>query len=147
MDHRAGDRGGWRHELDLGHGPPPAAYPESHEGLRDLWQAFHVAQEMGTGVGGCEILQRPMPTHAEPYKARLVRLILGDQLVHDHPWFAQADDEVLHVMMEVRQETDAVVQHVQKILGFFAAMRRFADHLRAKGHRVLYLTLDDPSNL
>lgn len=115
--------------------------------MRDLRKAFPVAEEMGEGVGGSEILQRPMPTHTEPREARLVRLILGDQLVHNHPWFEHADDDVLHVMMEVRQETDVVVHHVQKVLGFFAAMRRFAERLRAKGHRVLYLTLDDPSNL
>ncbi|HRP00844.1 MAG TPA: cryptochrome/photolyase family protein, partial [Flavobacteriales bacterium] len=87
-----------------------------------------------------------MPTRTEPQKARVVRLVLGDQLVHDHPWWHRVDPDVLHVLMEVRQETDYAWHHIQKVLGFFGAMRRFAEHLRAQGHRVHYLTLDDPAN-
>jgi deoxyribodipyrimidine photolyase-related protein len=78
--------------------------------------------------------------------ARTLRLILGDQLNHHHAWFEQIDDRVIYVLMEVRQETDDVVHHIQKILAFFAAMRAFADALRQKGHRVIYLHLDDPEN-
>ena len=48
--------------------------------------------------------------------------------------------------MEVGQETDYVLHHEQKILAIFAAMRDFARHLRAAGHRVSYVALDDPSN-
>lgn len=87
-----------------------------------------------------------MPPRTEPHKARVVRLILGDQLVHDHPWWQRVEPEVLYVLMEVRQETDYAWHHIQKVLGFFEAMRRFAAHLRAQGHRVHYLTLDDPAN-
>ncbi|MFM7628345.1 MAG: cryptochrome/photolyase family protein, partial [Algoriphagus sp.] len=50
------------------------------------------------------------------------------------------------VMMEMRQETDYVVHHVQKIVGFFLAMRQFARELTAQGHRVIYYELDDPEN-
>jgi deoxyribodipyrimidine photolyase-related protein len=77
-----------------------------------------------------------------------LRLILGDQLNAQHSWFHQpkADPGVLYVMMEVRSETDYVCHHVQKVLGFFAAMRGFAAGLTAQGHTVQYLTLDDPAN-
>jgi deoxyribodipyrimidine photolyase-related protein len=49
--------------------------------------------------------------------------------------------------MEVRQETDYTRHHVQKIIAFFAAMRSFASLLRARGHRVEYIRLEDPANL
>jgi hypothetical protein len=48
--------------------------------------------------------------------------------------------------MEVRQETDAVKLHIQKVAGFFSAMRHFAAELIRNGHRVVYLRLDDPNN-
>ena len=76
----------------------------------------------------------------------ILRLILGDQLNLNHSWFKKTDEDVLYVMMEVRQETDYVKHHVQKILAFFAAMRDFAAQLKKKGHHLLYLTLDDPQN-
>jgi deoxyribodipyrimidine photolyase-related protein len=76
-----------------------------------------------------------------------LRLVLGDQLDPRHPWFDTVSPDVLHVLMDVRQETDYVLHHAQKILAIFAAMRRFADRLRAAGHRVAYLRIDDPDNL
>lgn len=79
-------------------------------------------------------------------KDKIVRLILGDQLNIGHSWFRQVDARVLYVMMEVRSETDYVIHHVQKVLAFFSAMRRFAGEMRSAGHRVHYLTLDHPSN-
>lgn len=75
-----------------------------------------------------------------------LRLLLGDQLNPGHPWFASTHEEVVYVLMEIRQETDYVLHHAQKILAIFAAMRRFADQLRAAGHRVHYLAIDDPDN-
>jgi deoxyribodipyrimidine photolyase-related protein len=75
-----------------------------------------------------------------------LRLILGDQLNPDHSWFSRRDDDVHYVMMEVRQETDYVLHHAQKIIAIFAAMRRFADALRKTGHRVHYLSIDDEQN-
>jgi deoxyribodipyrimidine photolyase-related protein len=75
-----------------------------------------------------------------------LRLILGDQLNERHPWFAKKNDDVLYVMMEVRQETDYVKHHIQKVAAFFAAMRAFANQLEKKGHRVVYLKLDDGDN-
>jgi deoxyribodipyrimidine photolyase-related protein len=78
--------------------------------------------------------------------AACLRLVLGDQLNPDHPWFAEQRDDVVYVLMEIRQETDYVLHHAQKILAIFAAMRRFASQLRDAGHRVCYLAIDDPLN-
>lgn len=78
--------------------------------------------------------------------AHTIRLILGDQLNPRHHWFEQQDPGVLYVLMEVRQETDYVLHHAQKIIAIFAAMRAFADNLRQQGHRVHYVTLNDPAN-
>lgn len=77
----------------------------------------------------------------------MLRLLLGDQLNPRHSWFEAVDPNVLHVLMEVRQETDYVLHHAQKILGIFAAMRDFARQLQSAGHRVCYLAIDDPYNL
>ena len=78
--------------------------------------------------------------------AATLRLILGDQLNPQHSWFAQPQPHVVVVLMEVRQETDYVRHHAQKVLGIFAAMRQFAQHLQAQGHRVHYIAIDDPAN-
>ena len=76
----------------------------------------------------------------------MLRLLLGDQLNPEHSWFAASDPDVLYVLMEVRQETDYVLHHAQKILAIFAAMRDFARGLEAAGHRVRYLAIDDAAN-
>ncbi len=75
-----------------------------------------------------------------------LRLVLGDQLNPLHHWFREADPSVIYLLMEVRAETDYVLHHAQKVLGIFAAMRDFARQLKAAGHRVRYVTIDDPSN-
>ncbi|MCQ0033415.1 cryptochrome/photolyase family protein [Burkholderia glumae] len=75
-----------------------------------------------------------------------LRLILGDQLDPNHPWFAEVHADTSYVLMEVRQETDYTLHHAQKILAIFAAMRRFGERLRDAGHRVHYLEIDDPRN-
>lgn len=75
-----------------------------------------------------------------------LRLILGDQLNPEHSWFSAHDDNAVYVLMEVRQETDYVRHHAQKIIAIFAAMRDFARQLRLSGHRVHYLGIDDPAN-
>jgi deoxyribodipyrimidine photolyase-related protein len=75
-----------------------------------------------------------------------LRLILGDQLNPQHSWLSTQDSTVVYVLMEVRQETDHVLHHAQKILAIFAAMRDFARQLKAAGHRVHYLAIDDPAN-
>ncbi len=75
-----------------------------------------------------------------------LRLILGDQLNPQHSWFSAIDEHVVYVLMEIRQETDYVLHHAQKIIAIFAAMRDFARQLRGVGHRVHYLSIDDPAN-
>ncbi len=76
----------------------------------------------------------------------ILRLILGDQLNHNHSWYNEKSDNVLYVMMEMRQETDYVRHHIQKILGFFAAMREFSRNLDNQSFKTLYLRLDDSRN-
>ncbi|MEE4265702.1 MAG: cryptochrome/photolyase family protein, partial [Desulfobacteraceae bacterium] len=80
-------------------------------------------------------------------KPKILRLILGDQLDELHSWFKKPDSEVTYVMMEIRQETDYVKHHIQKVAAFFMAMRAFSDRLKELGHRVIYLRLDDRQNL
>lgn len=76
-----------------------------------------------------------------------LRLILGDQLNSHHSWFSSVDDTVTYVMMEVRTETDYTQHHIQKVVGFFCAMRQFAAALQSKNHNVIYLHLTDELNL
>lgn len=79
-------------------------------------------------------------------KYKVLRLLLGDQLNHQHSWFTHPDPSVLIVVMEIRTETDYVWHHIQKACAFFAAMEGFADELNTAGHDTLYLKLDDPAN-
>ncbi len=65
-----------------------------------------------------------MPQQQEPGEAHVVRLVLGDQLNDVHSWYGAPQADVLHVLMEVRQETDHAWHHIQKVLGFFGAMRQ-----------------------
>jgi deoxyribodipyrimidine photolyase-related protein len=79
--------------------------------------------------------------------SKKVRLILGDQLNSNHSWFKTPDDSVTYVLMEIRTETDYALHHIQKIVGFFAAMQAFALDLKQKNHQVIYFHLNDSSNL
>ncbi|MHA7129435.1 cryptochrome/photolyase family protein [Algoriphagus namhaensis] len=78
--------------------------------------------------------------------AKTLRLILGDQLNLQHSWYEEKDTEVTYLMMEMRQETDYVKHHIQKVVGFFHAMRNFAKEVRAKGHDLIYLKISDEQN-
>jgi deoxyribodipyrimidine photolyase-related protein len=80
-------------------------------------------------------------------KENTLRLILGDQLNPLHSWFTAVDDSVIYVLMELRQETDYVLHHAQKIIAIFAGMRDFAAQIEAAGHRVHYVQIDDAANL
>ena len=73
----------------------------------------------------------------------ILRLILGDQLSHYHSWFKEVRDDVVYLMAEVQSEASYVRHHIQKVLGFFQAMRIFAEELEQKGHRIIYVKLDD----
>jgi deoxyribodipyrimidine photolyase-related protein len=77
---------------------------------------------------------------------KTLRLILGDQLNIRHSWFRENNDQVIYLMAELGQEATYVRHHIQKVAGFFSAMRTFAHELREQGHKVIYYTLDAPEN-
>jgi len=54
-----------------------------------------------------------------------LRLILGDQLNINHSWFKKADPNVVYCLFEMRQETDYVKHHIQKVAGFFFSDEKF----------------------
>lgn len=77
----------------------------------------------------------------------ILRLILADQLSESIPSledFDKADNTIL--FCEVMEEASYVPHHPKKIAFLFSAMRHFAEALEAKGMRVRYIKLDDPSN-
>ena len=77
---------------------------------------------------------------------RLV-LILGDQLSPGMAALRAADKaRDVVVMAEVADEARYVPHHPKKIAFIFAAMRHFAEELRAAGWTVAYTRLDDPGN-
>lgn len=78
---------------------------------------------------------------------KTLRLILGDQLNINHSWFQTNDDSITYVIMEIRSETDYATHHIQKIAGFFSAMRNFASELKEKKHNSIYFHLNDTNNL
>ena len=72
-------------------------------------------------------------------------VLLGDQLSPSLLRFA--DRKTDHIMMaEVVSEATYVAHHKKKIAYHFAAMRHFADELRADGWKVLYRKIDDADN-
>jgi len=75
-----------------------------------------------------------------------LRLILGDQLNSQHSWFSETDKEVTYCLFEMRQETDYVTHHVQKVVGYFTAMRNFAAELKKANHSVVYFHINDTKN-
>jgi deoxyribodipyrimidine photolyase-related protein len=79
--------------------------------------------------------------------SKTLRLILGDQLNSNHSWYSKMDSSVIYVMMEVRTETDYAQHHIQKVVGFFSAMRFFAESLKSAKHHVIYIGLNDVNNL
>jgi len=78
---------------------------------------------------------------------KTLRLILGDQLNINHSWFQTVDESVTYVLMEIRSETDYAQHHIQKVIGFFAAMQNFATELKQMHHNVIYYALNDENNL
>ncbi len=77
---------------------------------------------------------------------KVLRLILGDQLNRQHSWYKMVDETVTYVMMELRTETDYATHHIQKVTGFFAAMRAFARELKDQKHNVIYITITESNN-
>lgn len=85
----------------------------------------------------------PILKHA---KMKILRLILGDQLNQKHSWFDSVDEDVTYLMAEMRQETDYVKHHIQKVTAFILAMRTFKEELSGKGHQFIYLKIGDTQN-
>ena len=54
-----------------------------------------------------------------------LRLLLGDQQNINHSWFLKKDPQVLYVMLEMHQESEYVIHHIQKLMAFFLSMRLF----------------------
>ncbi len=77
---------------------------------------------------------------------RTLRLLLGDQLNSQHSWFDEVNPNVIYVMAEMRQETDYVKHHIQKVVAFFLSMRNFSEELTKRGHRVIYYKISDANN-
>ena len=76
-----------------------------------------------------------------------LRLILGDQLNSEHSWFQETDENTLYLLAEMRQETDYVKHHIQKVVAFFLSMRNFSSTLKRIGHQVAYFQINDANNL
>lgn len=79
-------------------------------------------------------------------KNKTLRLILGDQLNAKHSWYKKVDESVTYIQMEIRTETDYAQHHIQKVLGFFAAMQAFSKALQQAKHNVIYIYLNDKNN-
>jgi deoxyribodipyrimidine photolyase-related protein len=70
-------------------------------------------------------------------------VVLGDQLDHESAAFDGFDPRVDRVWMcEARDESEATWSSLQRIAVFLAAMRHFAESLRARGWTVDYRTTD-----
>ncbi|MDT0675770.1 cryptochrome/photolyase family protein [Autumnicola musiva] len=81
-----------------------------------------------------------------PKTSKTLRLILGDQLNHNHSWYKEEQENNIYLFMEMRQETDYVVHHIQKITAFFQSMRNFSQYLKERDYEVIYLQINDPDN-
>ena len=77
---------------------------------------------------------------------KTLRLILGDQLNGKHSWYKNTSKDEVYCMFEMKQETDYVTHHIQKVIGFFTAMREFSEWLKSEGHTVVYFNLDEKQN-
>ncbi|RZJ66486.1 MAG: cryptochrome/photolyase family protein [Flavobacterium sp.] len=77
---------------------------------------------------------------------KTLRLLLGDQLDINHSWFSKPNGDVIYLMAEMRQETDYVKHHIQKVVAFFVSMRNFASELKSKNHKVDYLKINSKHN-
>jgi (6-4)DNA photolyase len=77
-------------------------------------------------------------------KARQIILVLGDQLSRSLASLRAGDpSRDIVLIAEVQEEATYVRHHKKKIAFLFAAMRHFAEELRALGWRVVYRTLNE----
>lgn len=85
--------------------------------------------------------------HESAAGAETLVLVLGDQLTPSLPALAGAERRTAVVLMaEVADEATYVRHHRKKLAFVFAAMRHYAEELRAAGWRVDYVTLEDSTN-
>ena len=77
---------------------------------------------------------------------KTLRLLLGDQPNSEHSWFDEINPNVVYALAEMRQETDYVKHHIQKVVAFFLAMRNFSKELTKRGHQVVYYKISDENN-
>ncbi len=77
---------------------------------------------------------------------KTLRLILGDQLNSQHTWFDDSNENIIYLMAEMRQETDYVKHHIQKVVAFFLSMRNFAKDLKSKNLNVDYNQISNKDN-
>jgi deoxyribodipyrimidine photolyase-related protein len=111
-----------------------------------------VAQALVAQLGRCEVLFGGMPQGARSRGSHLTCLrtlviVLGDQLDLEAPAFDGFDPAQDAVWMaEVDEESTHVWSSKQRIALFLAAMRHFAQALRAAGRPLHYTRLDDPGN-
>ncbi|CAM3923434.1 cryptochrome/photolyase family protein [Flavobacterium weaverense] len=75
-----------------------------------------------------------------------LRLILGDQLNLQHSWLEEIDENTIYVLAEMRQESDYVKHHIQKVVGFFLSMRNFYTAITESGHQATYFHINDVEN-
>jgi deoxyribodipyrimidine photolyase-related protein len=74
-----------------------------------------------------------------------LKLILGDQINYNHPWFKSVSDDYF-IFIEAKSETNYVKHHIQKIAGIFSAMRKFSDYLMEKKFNVTYIDINHLDN-
>jgi len=77
---------------------------------------------------------------------KTLRLILGDQLNYKHSWYNGDQEHIIYFMAEMRQETDYVKHHIQKVVAFFTAMRSFKEWMDDRGFNAIYYKLDHQDN-
>lgn len=77
---------------------------------------------------------------------KTLRLILGDQLNQRHSWYNGDQNHIIYFMAEMRQETDYVRHHIQKVVAYFKAMRAFKEWMDDRGFENMYYTLDHKDN-
>jgi len=88
-----------------------------------------------------------MARNAETSTGRDLVLVLGDQLSPALSSLKATEPaNAIVLMAEVPDEATYVPHHKKKIAFIFAAMRHFADELRADGWQVEYTKLDDEEN-
>ena len=75
-----------------------------------------------------------------------LRLILGDQINSKHSWLQESDDNTIYVLAEMRQETNYVKHHIQKVVAFFVSMRNFYTAIKENGHQAVYFQITDAEN-